>query len=50
MSDLFQNQAVILSLSVVLRTIKKIDHGPWRDHGGPLIGKGPPTSASQGQV
>ena len=39
--QLTSNQAVFLSLSVVLRSI--IDQfGPWRDPGGPLIGKGPP--------
>ena len=44
------NQAVLLSLSVVLRSIKNIDQfGPWRDPVGPLIGKGPPISPSQGQ-
>ena len=33
-----------------LEVYKKIDQfGPWRDPGGPLIGKGPPISASQGQ-
>ena len=33
-----------------LEVYEKIDlFGPWRDPGGPLIGKGPPISASQGQ-
>ena len=40
----------ILSLSVVLRSIKKIyQFGPWRDPGGPLIGMGPPISVLQGR-
>ena len=39
---LTSNQAVFFSLSVVLRSIKKMDQfGPWRDPGGSVIGKGP---------
>ena len=35
---------------VRLEVYKKIDQfGPWRDPGGPKIGKGPSISASQGQ-
>ena len=44
---LTSNKAVFLSLSVVLRSMKKIDQfGPWRDPGVPFIGKGPPKSCS----
>ena len=44
---LTSNQAVFLSLSIVLRSIKKMINLDIR---GPLISKGPPISASQGPI
>ena len=39
----------ILKFVCCLEVYKKIDQfGPWIEPGGPLIGKGPPISASQG--
>ena len=43
-------QSCIFKFVPCLEVYKKnVQFGPWRDHGGPLIIKGPPISASQGQ-
>ena len=47
---LTSSQAVNLNFYAVFRSIWKIDqYGPWRDSGGPFLGKGSLKSASEGQ-